>query len=211
MDFPNKIVVNKFKDNVTFEMDKNVRRSVDSLGISTDLKCVGWTVAVPDSLILPARYITISKTSILGKSRLTKYRYRDLTPYQQYHFLTSYYLPSVVCPHIAKGVGVPELTKSGNVHLHMICQDELKTSLDLWTLRKSVDQCHLARTITKGVNTARLNYIHYLEDVNEWILYMMKDLCNMTMLPNFKFTDEDDVFSLLNFKSTTQKPVCAER
>lgn len=189
-EFP-RIYLNRSKENIEFSFSTDIVERVVTLGITTSAPCLGITISCPPALLLPVAYTKISKKTMRQSCKEAKIRYGDLTPAQQYHFMCTYYIPLVFTPLIDKGIGIPELHKSGNVHIHMLCQDNSITNdVDLWTLRKSIDQTAIVRKITKGRNTMRLNYVHYLEDVQDWIKYMGKTIEDMKdRLPIVHFTN----------------------
>lgn len=130
----------------------------------------GITVSVPSNLMIPC--------ATSGKpKRSTKRSYESLTPVEQYEYLIRIYLPRVITPFVDRGVIVPELTKKGNIHVHLICWDpDVRDKLDMITLQKTIGSTVLVYRITQGRASARvvLNYIHFLEDSDEWIKYMQK-------------------------------------
>lgn len=161
----------KFKtDNIRLSDSKDVKEVALALGISAappdGRKQIGWTIAMDPSL------------KILLKPRGT-ITYGQLTPLQQYRFLLEKYIPTVVAPFVDYGVIVPELQKNGNIHLHLICSDDVVKGkmVDIISLQKTVGQTTFVRKITKGKKQKEvvLNYIHYLDNIDEWMNYMNKD------------------------------------
>lgn len=168
-----------------------VERSVESLALlhgallAGTKKVIGWTVSPPANLKVP---IEIQS----GKRKTKrKVRYDFLTPDQQIRFLVDSYIPKVLRVNIARGVVTFEQNKSGNIHLHGIFYDEgIQNDYAMTSLRKNVMQTGLCMVIA-GTNKNRhrvLNYIHFLEDINKWIEYLMKDV-DLHDYPIYYFSD----------------------
>lgn len=130
---------------------------------------IGITVSIPTKLQVKCRS---------GKTkRAVKRDYEALTPVEQYEYLIKVYVPRVITPFVDRGVLVPELTKQGNVHLHFICWDDsVKDKFDMFCLQKTIGNSMLSHNITQGRRDRQvvLNYIHFLEDEDDWIKYMQK-------------------------------------
>lgn len=174
------------KQNLKSMSYKTVYECVAALGITTHggSPCFGVTVAIPSNLIIPWPDIYNSK-SRNGSVKLHKLRYSSMTNEQQYMFLIKKYIPSVITPFIERGLIVPELTKANNIHLHLICQDEsIKTPQDMSNLQRLIFQSAVVQKISS--NNFRLainlNYIHFLDNVLEWLKYLSK-----ANIPNLKF------------------------
>lgn len=166
------------------EPSNYVTKALGVLGIPTQKLAIGWTISVPSGLQIPVKF---SKRYNLPD----KLRYENLSPLQQYMFLIKWYIPHVVTPYVEKGVIIPELTKSGNIHVHMYIYDtDIADKYDMISLQKTISQCPMVMKITKGRRNMNivLNYIHYLKDNNDWIDYLSKSLDNMIIhLPVYIF------------------------
>lgn len=107
-----------------------------------------------------------------------KTTYQQLNPFQQWHFLTTQYIPQAIAPYVKCGICIPELTKAKNIHAHLyIYDDDIKDDLDLVTLQKDIGNSLIVRRLTKGKRKLEivLNYIHFLKKDN-WEEYMSKTL-----------------------------------
>lgn len=139
-----------------------------SLGIGTN-GIFGWTINIPTNHRV--------KCLMRGKKHLVRWEY--LTPAQQFKYLRDIYLPLVVKFHCAKAIGVVELTQKGNMHVHLFCQcDTMQNEYDMWSTRKSLLQNDRVMEIAKcnPKSGKILNYVHFLTDWEDWIVYLSKDL-----------------------------------
>lgn len=160
------------KQNIKAFNHYDIDRAITFLGISLTAPAVGITVSLPTKLKIPLSYKRKLKVAV---------PYEMMTPVQQMHFIVHYYLPKCITPYVRSGLIVPELTKNGNVHVHILAQDPvILNRLDLQTLRTSIAQSVMVRKVlenkpsVKGLMT--LNYIHFLESIPDWITYLKKDL-----------------------------------
>lgn len=160
----------------TFSTDITVPEAVGSLGIPT-APPFGFTVAIPTGHLIAEHLFS---RSVDNKS--TKRHYQELNPSQQISWLMKEYVPRVVAPYVDRALIVCELTKSDNIHLHMICWDpSVRTDWDMAWLRKTVNNTVLCRSILKGkYDHARiLNCIHFLSEdkggIKQWTEYLSKD------------------------------------
>ena len=126
---------------------------------------IGWTINIPTKF-------KVQVTIVNGKRRAKRsVCWEYLTHEQQVSYLTNY-IRSVIGSHVSECIAIFEQTKQGNLHVHAICYDPtINNSYHLSALRKSVSQ-HIIPLKIAGTNLNRhryLNYIHFLQDVDEWL------------------------------------------
>lgn len=132
----------------------------------------GWTINMsPKHRLIRNRTVD---TSIPVKLK----HYGELTPHQQIRYLQIIF-EDLIKTHSDETVGSFELTKEGNVHLHLHCQVEHVGYADdyvLAVIRKELFQHTLIHKICKGSYKLyrAMCYIHKLEDIDEWDKYIRK-------------------------------------
>lgn len=155
--------------------------SVDSLGISTPknmdpgLLAIGWTISIRDQCKVP-----------VSSLRNKKLYWGTLTPSQQYSYLSNTYIPTVVNRYVTQYECHFELNKRGNVHAHLLVYIQSHPGheeYDLRCLQKSVSQNRLVVSMASISTRKHLNYIHMLNDINEWTEYIRKDDSKSPMEP----------------------------
>lgn len=155
--------------------------------VDSTKKFIGWTINIP------TKY-KVSVTMVQGRHRKNvKLCWEYLTHEQQDSFLLNF-CRSVIGSHISDFIFVYEQTKAGNLHVHAICyDDQVQNDYALTSLRKSVAQSvPCVRIAGTNMNKHRyLNYIHFLEDIEEWIEYLQKDLLEHD-LPIYYSTTKDE-------------------
>lgn len=132
---------------------------------------VGWTVSLPDKFMVP---ITATQK---GRMCKVKVRWTTLLPEEQINYFKHEYIPKVVCPFVEKVMCVFEMNKHGNIHVHCVCSG-IHNDYQLCGLRKIVAREQICMNIV-GMNQKKhlhLNYIHWLEDLEDWLQYMQKDI-----------------------------------
>lgn len=146
---------------------------VCGLGTTTP-KFVGWTVSLPDR-----HKVSVFTTMGGRKYKKVQLEWRFLTPAQQINYFIDTYLKSVVAPYVQKSIVVFEQNKSGMIHMHMLCYDAgIQNDYSLTSLRANVRQEGICLSMA-GSNMEKhkhLNFIHWVENVPEWIQYMQKDI-----------------------------------
>lgn len=131
----------------------------------------GWTIALPDS------YKISCEIPIMGHRKKLSVRWDNLNPSQQIHYFRDVYFPKVVLPLVDGAIAVPEFNKKGNVHMHLICCDsEAMTDYDMACIRKDVLQRTMHMHGGSPIRAKALNFIHFLNDYDQWIRYLEKDL-----------------------------------
>lgn len=149
-----------------------IKNVIPTLGIGI-AGFYGWTISLPTG-----DFFRMSISNGIHYETF-KMRWGNCTPTQQLQYLKDTYLPRVVSPSVDVAMAVPELTNNGNIHLHLLCYNtQLKNEYDMATIRKDVLQNPLSvrfHKMRKNAITA-LNYIHFIEDIEDWICYMSKDL-----------------------------------
>lgn len=132
------------------------------LGIDTRDTCIAFTITIPPLAKIP---LQISRTMSSGrvKTETVKTAYKAMTNEQQVKFLIDVYIPHVVTPFLDRGIIVPELHKSGLIHMHIIAQDDsIKDEYDMRNLRCSVNQCLAVRNLrNKFASDYVMNNITY--------------------------------------------------
>lgn len=159
----------KYKtENIRSSDLKDVKEIARALGISAapadGHRNIGITIAVPVNLKIP----------LVPRGHI---QYGSLTPKQQYQFIIEKYIPTVITPFVDYGVIIPELHKSGNIHVHLLCyDDDIKDEIDMITLQKKIGQTTMVHKICKGKKNAEihLNYVHYLDNTEKWLDYLSK-------------------------------------
>lgn len=191
-----------------------------SLGITT-LKNppICWTINIPRDLIVPDIPAYFRTKSGRLSPEYFSLPWRLLTTDQQLEFLTKHYVPHVVSPYVDVAVMVPEFTKKGAVHMHLICtSDGVKDDIDLMNLQRTVAQTLAVRKIagTSMTRLIALNYIHFCEKepYTQWIDYMSKTRATMiaknipyyVLLSKFECTlQPEDVPNTIKTNSVTRK------
>lgn len=133
----------------------------------------GWTVSLSDKMRILRKDIRPSPPSL--RTRFLKWGV--LTIDQQINFFISYIDTLKKCLLFPACTGLDgsfELTKAGNVHLHLIVYSSTP-KLDVLILRRLVAQHKICQVLHMGKNMVKLNFIHELESVTEWIDYLLKD------------------------------------
>lgn len=136
-------------------------------------KYIGWTINIPTNYKIPVTFYG-------GNGRKSKREviWDFLNHDQQLNYLKMY-IVKVVLPNIDNGLLVFEQTKRENIHVHIICYDPVyQNDYDIAGLRASVRHNMHTMKIAKTdmARHKRLNYIHYLEDPEDWFEeYMQKD------------------------------------
>lgn len=131
----------------------------------------GWTISLPDN------YKCTVYVPVFGKLKKMNVRWDSLNPSQQIHYFRDLYLPKVVAPLVDAAIAVPEFNKKGNVHFHLLCLDsEALNDYDLACIRKTVLQKTMHMHGGSPVRAKALNYIHFLNNLDEWVSYLGKDL-----------------------------------
>jgi len=132
---------------------------------------VGWTVSLPDKFMVP---ITATQK---GRMCKVKVRWTTLLPEEQINYFKYEYLPKVVCPFVEKVMCIFEMNKHGNIHAHCVCMG-IYNDYQLCGLRKLVAREQICINIV-GMNQKKhlhLNYIHWIEQLEDWLQYMQKDI-----------------------------------
>lgn len=167
-----KTVTSKTEQDCKLRTEDYIRNTVTTLGIVTPV-FFGWTISLPNNHLV--------KVNIEG--RRTKVKWSFLTPSQQFNYYRDVYFPTVVKFNVDTCIGVPELNKAGNMHFHLLCADETMVNFyDMLNMRKSLNQNKTVMGIAHGDAHLgmRLNHVHYLTNLDEWIAYLEKDLIQHT-------------------------------
>ncbi len=119
------------------------------------------------------------KIKLTGKQRTLVWGI--MTPDQQYEYLVNKYIPCIVQPTIDKYEYSFELNCKGNVHAHglIFIEDKNTTREEYWLsdIRNQILQNHLSFVFTGKIKPKlfyRTNYVHKLENVLKWKMYMCK-------------------------------------
>lgn len=144
-----------------------------ALGNRPRPKFIGITVSIP------TRWKTkVLAQSASGRSKMVPLAWQFLKPQQQYDFFIEEYIPKVLQKYLDTMIIVFERNKAGCLHIHLIAYDEhIQNDYDMDCLRASIRQSYLPMSMV-GSNMNKhkvLNFIHYIEDVGEWLKYMSKD------------------------------------
>lgn len=175
------VLVNSRMDNIeTYKYKKSMDFCALALGTSTQKlpdgkQYFGYSISFPINHNIKVRQGKIYANGKI-KQIETMLPYYKATPKQQMEYIIHEYLPNVVTPNIENGVGIFELTKAGEIHCHLLCYDNnIYDTIDMVTLRKTICQNLTVNRIIKNKDNKRLNYIHFLNNLSEWVIYMHKE------------------------------------
>lgn len=132
-----------------------------------------WTINIPTG----AKIRTEGLRPTVPNKRLKSIEYGKLTPSQQIFWLRNEYMRQVLRGE--EYCAFFELTKEGNVHVHMIVDATGDIDYAALTMRKYLTQCSYVQQVTKNKKVALLhtNYIHTWKEkgLEQWIEYITKD------------------------------------
>lgn len=139
---------------------------------NSEVILLGLTVSLNPSTKVESKYLP---ERIKG---VNKVNYGILTPEGQQRFLMDY-LKNFYFKYFEKMTMTFEFNKRGLIHVHCICMIKDKdTHTDYWlnTIRGNIRcQSGIYKYIKNIKHVITSNYIHKLEDSNEWIKYMFKE------------------------------------
>lgn len=195
----------------------NVDEAVVSLGITTASRelrknVIGITIAIPTDWpckLIATKHLKYGKI----KKETIHRKYGTLPPEIQYGYLINTYIPQAITPFVERGIVIPELTKKGNIHAHLICYSpDIQTTIDMITLQRTIYSSIIVRQMTGGKIERHkyLNFIHFLKDVSEWVDYMRKDeeqFINDKRFQTYTFTSEYDKADVNTMGETPQYDV----
>lgn len=142
-------------------------------GLAKENQYYAWTINIPTKALVERMKIRPKPPSL----RIKYMKYESLNIDQQINYIRDYIDELLKCPLFPthKGIyGGFEINSSGNIHLHCIVYTEAST-LDIINTRKLCAQHRVCQTLHRCRNEMRLNYIHEIKDVDEWIDYITKD------------------------------------
>lgn len=176
-------------ENIIKEIDQSEIRRADLviarrhlMGLSEKYQYYAWTINIPTNHLIPRVDIRPSPPSL----RIKNLRYRMLNVDQQINYLNKFIRELFTCCLFPEHEGATfyfELNSSGNIHAHGIVFTTT-SNLDIVNVRKLCLQHRTCQRIHLGRNEMRLNYIHPIDNVREWIEYITKDYIKMGRVIN---------------------------
>jgi hypothetical protein len=136
--------------------------------------CYAWTIALSDKMRFHRKNI---RPTVPNKYKYLKWG--SMTTDQQRNALNDLVVMVSECSLFPEKqfelFGFFELTKNGNIHLHMSIHTNEQPNLQVLLLRRLCSQIQCMIMLHRCKNESKLNYIHTIEDVPEWVKYITKD------------------------------------